>query len=167
MSDDGTLHVPKVELEPGTKYAAHFKHGQNRRGRVTPEYWIWHAMIQRCRNPKNKRYSSYGGRGIFVCDAWLDSFSAFFSDVGPRPSKEYSLDRIANDEGYFPGNVRWATFTDQARHTRRSKLIAIDGVELPLVAWTQKLGLNYGTVRGRLIRGWPEHQALGLPGGQI
>jgi hypothetical protein len=84
------------------------------------EYQIYRGMRQRCENPKDSVYGYYGGRGIHVCDRWKASFLDFFADVGPRPSKEYSLDRIDNDGNYEPGNVRWATDTEQARNKRRA-----------------------------------------------
>ena len=86
------------------------------------EYMAWHAMKQRCLNPKHAAYSRYGGRGIRVCDEWRDNFQQFLVDVGPRPDPSLSLDRIDNDGDYRPGNVRWATRSQQARNRReRSK----------------------------------------------
>ena len=86
----------------------------------TPEYRIWNAMIQRCLNPNNKRYADYGGRGITVCDEWINSFEAFYNYIGKRPSSEYSIDRTDNNKGYKPGNVRWATTTVQKINQRIS-----------------------------------------------
>lgn len=84
----------------------------------TPEHSLWDNMKARCHNPANSRYESYGGRGITVCQEWRDSFEAFFAYVGPRPSSKHSMDRIDNDRGYEPGNVRWATASEQARNSR-------------------------------------------------
>jgi len=78
-------------------------------------------MRQRCRNPNNGEYHNYGARGIKVCAAW-DDFARFVADVGPRPSKRHTLDRINNDKGYEPGNVRWALPATQTRNGRKAKL---------------------------------------------
>jgi hypothetical protein len=82
----------------------------------TSEYDIWAAMIQRATNPKNARYADYGGRGIGVCERWLE-FTNFYADMGPRPDGK-SLDRVNNDLGYSPENCRWATWVEQ-RHNQR------------------------------------------------
>jgi hypothetical protein len=81
-------------------------------------------MIQRCTNPNEAGYKNYGGRGIRVCDAWLSSFEAFYAHVGPKLSPKLSLDRIDNDGNYEPGNVRWATRSEQRMNRRRMKAAA-------------------------------------------
>ena len=90
------------------------KHGLRR----TPEYKIWDGIIERCCNPKSTAYANYGGRGITICKEWRTDFAAFLSAVGRRPNPKLSIDRIDNNKGYEPGNVRWATALQQAANKR-------------------------------------------------
>lgn len=71
------------------------------------EYNIWTLMKRRCLDENSLRYYRYGGRGIKVCDRWLEAFENFYADMGPRPHSKLSLDRINNDGNYEPGNCRW------------------------------------------------------------
>jgi len=86
-----------------------------------PEYTAWYNMNIRCYSKKYVKSYNYLGRGITVCDEWRESFSSFYEDMGDRPGKGYSLDRIDNDGNYEPGNVRWATARQQMQNTRKSK----------------------------------------------
>ena len=81
-----------------------------------PEYIAWKAMKARCYNVKKENYHKYGGRGIRVCEWWLNSFENFFSDMGSRPSKNHTVDRINNDGNYEPANCRWATKSGQSQN---------------------------------------------------
>lgn len=91
-----------------------------------PLYRVWNAMKDRCRNPNNKAYANYGARGIKVCDRWLykRGFWNFVDDMGDRPSKEHSLDRIDPNSDYCPENCRWAN-----RHTRNTNYRKTAGKE--------------------------------------
>jgi len=82
----------------------------------TPLYWVWRAMIDRCNNPENPAFHCYGGRGIVVCDRWLN-FPYFLADVGERPGN-LEIDRVDNDGPYAPNNFRWATRKEQLANKR-------------------------------------------------
>ena len=82
------------------------------------EYRAWGAMWSRCTNPKASHFSHYGARGIKICDRWR-SFLAFFSDMGEKPRPDLSLERIDNEKGYYPGNCKWATRSEQMLNRRK------------------------------------------------
>jgi len=115
--------------------------------RMQSERRNWYAMNDRCNNPENQHWKNYGGRGIQVCDQWRQDFNAFLRDMGPKPGKGYTLERIDVDGNYEPGNVRWATKKEQTRNTRRTIWVRITagtstGEELPLVIAAERLGLT-------------------------
>ncbi len=84
----------------------------------TKPYLAWQGMLDRCYNPKNKSYPLYGGRGVSVYLPWVESYTRFIEDVGYKTDPRLSLDRIDVNGNYEPGNVRWATATEQARNRR-------------------------------------------------
>jgi|SRR6266853_3879354 len=84
----------------------------------TPEFDAWRNMVSRCTNPNSSNYKNYGGRGIKVCDRWLESFDNFLHDMGKRPNPKLSIDRIDNEKGYEPNNCKWATKKEQFEHRR-------------------------------------------------
>jgi len=109
-------------------------------------------MIQRCHSPKNKSYQRYGARGISVCQEWRDSFEAFSDYMGPRPIG-LTIDRKNSVGNYEPGNVRWATYTEQARNTRRNHLHTINGETKCLAEWCEILNEPWTTVKKRVAAG--------------
>lgn len=84
--------------------------------RHTKEYRAWLKMRERCHNPNDTSYPGYGGKGVVVADIYRESFQVFFEEVGKSPSNKHSIDRIDHTKGYVPGNLRWATDTQQARN---------------------------------------------------
>lgn len=121
------------------------KHGMHN----TPEYFRWLSMKARCTNPENPRYADYGGRGITVCKRWMHSFEAFLSDVGERPTPEHSIDRIDNDRGYEPTNVRWATKQEQANNRRDNVRVTFNGETRTLAGWARLAGVTPEAVAWR------------------
>jgi hypothetical protein len=95
------------------------RHGHAREGKKSPEYRAWRSMIDRCTRPKRKDWKDYGGRGIKICRRWR-KFENFLFDVGHKPSASMSLDRFPDSNGnYKPGNVRWATHSQQMKNRRK------------------------------------------------
>jgi hypothetical protein len=128
-----------------------------------PTYSKYQAMKQRCVNPQHKSYADYGGRGITVCDRWIDSFELFLVDMGPAPDK-MTIERNESDKGYEPGNCRWATKQEQNRNTRRTIKPEIGGVKYETLGDAcVALGLPGATVRMRLRYGWTLERALTTP----
>lgn len=116
-------------------------------------------------NAKCKSYSRYGGRGIKVCERW-STFKTFLADLGPKPSPEFEIERINNDLGYEPGNVRWASPFEQAQNTSMTHLLTYKGVSLPLTEWARRTKLKRTTLHQRINSGWTTEQALEAPVGQ-
>lgn len=106
------------------------------------EYYSWKSMKGRCLNKNNPQYKNYGGRGITICKEWLQ-FENFLKDMQFKPSKDYSIERIDNNLGYFKENCRWATRKEQQNNRRNNKLIAYKGKLQNLTDWCKELNLNY------------------------
>lgn len=138
-------------------------HGATLKKRPSHEYISWMNMISRCENRSHPRYSDYGGRGISICTAWRESFSQFLADMGPKPTKNHSIERIDNDKNYEPGNCRWATDAEQARNTRKALLCTFNGVTKPLRDFADELGMSYNALRARKTNGWSDEELLTIP----
>jgi hypothetical protein len=141
-----------------SKYRGASTYGQ--RSRQRPEYAAWYHAIQRCHDKNCISYPSYGGRGILVCERWRNSFLTFLADIGSRPGRGYSLDRIDNDKGYEPSNCRWATDSEQQQNKRSTPYITFDGKTLPLAGWAIKVGVSRHALCQRLRNGWNVERAL-------
>ncbi len=107
--------------KPGCVYSLTKRHGYAKRkqGKRNMAYNCWLSIKQRCFNEANPSYPYYGGRGITMSDMFVNDFKAFLKEIGERPSMNYTVDRIDNDKGYFPGNIRWATKKEQMRNVRK------------------------------------------------
>lgn len=116
-------------------------------------------MRQRCLNPHVFGYKRYGGRGISVCDRWLNSFENFFADMGERPAGK-TLERIENDLGYSPNNCRWATHKEQSANTSRSHWLTFAGKTMILSDWSRELGISRSVLSLRAKRNLPAEEIL-------
>ena len=132
-------------------------HGE---GGKTTEYWIWRAIKIRCLNPKNKSYKHYGGRGIKICPEWLNNYEIFLHDMGRRPTKNHSIDRIDNNAGYCKENCRWATSTEQAYNRQNTIILRWCGVLATVKDWSRITGIEKATIYARLKRNWTIERVL-------
>lgn len=117
------------------------------------EFALWTGMLARCYNPKHENYHRYGGRGIVVCDEWRNSFPAFFAHMGKRPSPDSTLEREDNDGPYAPGNVKWASKTEQANNRRNTRYVDWEGERISVANLARRYGLSWDCVSQRLERG--------------
>jgi len=127
---------------------------------VKPDaYEVWRAMHRRCEDRTNKNYY---GRGITVCRRWK-AFGKFAWDMGPRPSRNHTLERKRNGEGYSPGNCKWATKGEQQRNTRANRILAFDRRRQCITDWAAELGIEPHVLFDRLRLGWSVRRALTTP----
>lgn len=148
------------EIRIPASVAASTTHGMS----GTPEHNAWKAMKGRCDNPNNREYPYYGGRGIQVCARWRESFETFYADMGPRPSRKHSLDRIDNDGDYSPDNCRWATRIMQANNKSSNRILEFNGKRQTIAEWSRETGISEKNITGRLNRrGWSIERTLTTP----
>lgn len=116
-------------------------------------YNIWCQMRYRCSVKARPDYKYYGGRGITVCQEWLE-FETFYKwAIENGYSDELSIDRIDNYKGYFPGNCRWATVVEQRNNMRSNRRFLVFGEILSLTEVAEKYLININTIRYRLSKG--------------
>lgn len=119
-------------------------------------------MKERCLATSPDR-AYYFDKGVTVYDGWLNSFELFYSHVGPRPSSSHSLDRFPDPDGnYEPGNVRWATASEQALNRRNASLLTVNGITKNLTTWATDLALPDTVIIKRLRRGWKPEDAIAV-----
>lgn len=144
----------------------HYKRAYEKATEKTRLYDIWRSMVARCYDEDHKSFEYYGGRGISVCTRWLigtlmiKPYKLFALDMGPRLTKDLSLERIDNNGNYEPSNCRWATRTEQHRNKRSNKLITYKGTTKCLSEWAELLGIPRESIDSRLRRGWSIEDAL-------
>jgi hypothetical protein len=119
-------------------------------------------MKNRCLWQNGIAYKHYGGRGITICDRWLDSFENFLTDMG-EPPEGYELERVDNELGYSPENCVWANRRTQCRNRRGNRFITYKGETRCLTEWAEILNKKYSTLRHRLNNNWTVEQAFEKP----
>lgn len=129
--------------------------------RNTYEYKVWCAMRERCNNPNAERYPDYGGRGIKVCDRWVESVENFVADMGLCPDG-LTIDRIDVNGNYEPGNCRWATRAEQTRNKRNSIMVEYRGEKRNLADVAEMSGVPYERLRYRINNGMTADAAVRL-----
>lgn len=137
-------------------------HGHSKRTGETSEYGTWCKMKARCYNLKDRKFPSYGGRGIKICDRWLE-YKNFYADMGRKPTLQHTIDRIDNDGNYAPENCRWATPKEQARNRRSNHIVTYNGKEMSLIEWEEHLNIRNHSLASRIYKGWDIKRAFTQP----
>lgn len=119
-------------------------------------------MLHRCRSKEKTKARIYRNRGISVCDEWTRSFTAFLDYVGRKPSPQHTLDRIENEKGYCPGNVRWALPKEQSNN-RRDTILEVNGIKKSFLEWSKVYGVPQRNIRTRIASGWDPKVAIAHP----
>ena len=128
-------------------------HGCATSGKQTTEYVRWTNMKCRCGNKNHKQFSHYGGRGITICEQWINSFPTFLADMGLCPSG-MQLERVNNNEGYNPTNCKWATHAENNRNKRNNIMVTIKGETKCVSDWCKIFNVTRTAVQHRIKKGW-------------
>ena len=135
-------------------YKHEIKHGMCH----TRVYRKWASMKTRCLNKNRRHYKNYGGRGITICDEWMD-FQNFYRDMGECPSG-LTLERIDNDKGYCKSNCKWATSEEQVNNKRTNHFLTYKGKTQTAKQWSEELGISYNVIRQRIYKGFNTYRIL-------
>jgi len=147
--------------------AVHMKHGHYvtsiRDHGGSPEYLSWQAMKGRCYRSRNASYKHYGGRGITVCERWVDSFENFIADMGIKPTPKHMIDRIDTNGNYCPENCKWSDIIEQCNNKNNNVKYEFNGKSLTVAQISRITGVGYVTIRKRLEHGWTIPKAFVVP----
>ena len=133
----------------------------------TAEHNTWKAIKKRCYSASAGDFHLYQGKGIKVCERWIDSFENFYSDMGAKPSAAHSIERRDSSKDYEPSNCYWATPLQQARNTSRNVIHTYKGCSKTLKEWCDELHLPFYSIKSRIADGWPVSKAFETPVKQI
>lgn len=152
----GCLHR-KIVAEQGA--ARRRTHGLSK----IPEYRTWCSIKARCYNPKHRVYKYYGGKGIVMCETWVQSFEKFFADMGLKPTPKHSIERKNSKLNYTPDNCIWATQKEQVNNTCANVVLEWRGIRLNLTQWSEKTGISFAALHHRHRRNWDVERLLTTP----
>lgn len=133
------------------------------------EYFSYRNMLARCLEPTADGYENYGGRGVKICDRWIDGadghsgFTCFLLDMGKKPSLQHTIDRIESGGNYELGNCRWATAKEQQNNRRNNRAITANGITKNITQWASDTGLSTQVIGSRIKRGWHPDIAVTKP----
>lgn len=130
----------------------------------TSEYGTWRQMHLRCEDPWHPRYKDWGARGIRVCERWSE-FTNFLADMGPRPFPDAQLDRLDNDDGYYPENCAWVTPHQNVQNSSAIRFLEHDGLRMSVADWARRMGIKACVLYSRLHSGWSVERTLTQPVG--
>lgn len=134
----GCLHLERCAIG-----ANRVTHGDARSGNVARLHNIWRGMLKRCYAERDQAYKHYGGRGIFMCDEWKDSYVSFRDwSVDNGYADKLTIDRIDNDGSYSPSNCRWSDRKAQARNRRSTRWIEFNGIKKSVAEWVEETGTS-------------------------
>ena len=123
-------------------------------------YNIWCNIKQRCYNKNNNSYKDYGGRGIIICDEWLD-FEPFYEwAMDNGYNDDLTIDRVDNNGNYEPSNCRWVDIKTQSNNKRNNHYITYNGKTQTLAQWSDELNINYNKLWARIKYGWSIDRAF-------
>lgn len=127
-------------------------------------YKTWCNMKQRCYYPNDRKFEYYGGKGISICNEWLNDFMSFYDwSISHRYSDGLSIDRINGNGNYEPSNCRWITMLDQQSHKSNTRMATFQGHTQTLRKWAGDIGISYNTLWARMDRGWSAEKAITTP----
>lgn len=132
-------------------------------GKISRLYHIWEDMKSRCNNHRNRRYESYGGRGISLCKDWEDYKQFHDWAMMSGYKNNLTIDRIDVNGNYHPENCRWATQKQQGNNRRNNVTISYNGVSKTIAQWSEIKGWGYHVIKNRLKRGWSIERTLNTP----
>ncbi len=147
----GCLRVEKCSVTGSTNK----QHGQAN----TKTYHVWESMKARCLNPNNNAFNNYGGRGIAICERWLNSYENFLADMDEAPEK-MTLERKNNELGYYKENCIWASVKTQSNNRRTNHVINTANGPMTVTEAAEHFGLKPVTIFARIRNGWPQDRWL-------